>query len=130
GLRLAMDEKGFIWRTFCLSHKDDWDFLSSIELTIFDQAEYVLMQNWEHVSYVFERLNKMPREYQGADINRIRMSTLNEQAKYFRSSNHKHFRSMFRQTIILSEIPHQDLNALFNSQCHNYKGPHFSFIRP
>lgn len=89
----------------------DVDFLSSIEMVIFDQAENHLMQNWEHVLYIFQEMNKMPKEIRpDTDISRIRMSSLEGQAKFF------------RQNLFFSEIEHVDLNSLFKRLCYNHQG--------
>jgi len=54
GLRMAIGSEE--------DKKVDNDFLSSIEIVIVDQAESLLMQNWEHVEFIFENLNLQPRK--------------------------------------------------------------------
>lgn len=62
----------------------DVDFLSSIELVVVDGVENSLMQNWEHLSFLFKHLNEIPKEYHGADVTRIRLTFIDGQAKYLR----------------------------------------------
>ncbi|XP_056021491.1 U3 small nucleolar RNA-associated protein 25 homolog [Ostrea edulis] len=88
----------------------DYDFLNSIELLIFDQADIFLMQNWEHISTLMAHLHLQPREAHGADFSRVRMWTLNGWSKYY------------RQTVIFSSLSTPELNALHNRHCCNYAG--------
>eukprot|EP00105_Crassostrea_gigas_P004746 XP_011418066.1 PREDICTED: digestive organ expansion factor homolog [Crassostrea gigas] len=88
----------------------DYDFLSSIELLIFDQADIFLMQNWEHITTLMAHLHLQPREAHGTDFSRVRMWTLNGWSKYY------------RQTLIFSSLATPELNALHNRHCCNYAG--------
>lgn len=102
GLRAALGGGG--------SKKPDHDFLSSIEIVIVDQGEALLMQNWEHVEYVFEHLNLQPKEAHGCDFSRVRSWYLDGQAKYF------------RQTILLPTFNFPALNRLYTQHMLNVDG--------
>lgn len=88
----------------------DYDFLSSIEVLVMDQAEIFMMQNWEHILHVFSHLHMQPREAHEVDFSRVRMWMLSGLAKYY------------RQTVILSSVSHPVINAVFNKHCTNYAG--------
>ena len=102
GLRMVVGADG--------EKERDFDFLSSIEVCIIDQADSIVMQNWEHVSHIFEHLSLLPSSPRQTDITRIRPWFLEGWAQYF------------RQTVLVSEFASADMNALFNRNCHNISG--------
>lgn len=90
--------------------KRDYDFLSSIEVAIVDQADAMQMQNWENVEIVFKHLDLEVKDSHGADFSRIRNWYLDGHAKYL------------RQTIIFSAYITPEMNNLFNSSMLNIAG--------
>ncbi|KAM4693895.1 U3 small nucleolar RNA-associated protein 25 homolog isoform 2-T2 [Discoglossus pictus] len=88
----------------------DFDFLSSIEVLIIDQADIYLMQNWEHVLHLMSHLNLQPSASHGVDFSRVRMWNLSNWSKYY------------RQTLIFSALLEPQINSIFNKHCFNYCG--------
>lgn len=102
GLRMAIGSED--------GKKVEHDFLSSIEVVVVDQAEALLMQNWEHMEYIFEHLNLQPKDDHGCDFSRVRPWYLEDQGKYF------------RQTIIFSQFNTPELSKLYRLHCRNWAG--------
>ncbi|XP_075060292.1 U3 small nucleolar RNA-associated protein 25 homolog [Mixophyes fleayi] len=88
----------------------DFDFLSSIDVLIIDQADIYLMQNWEHVLHLMSHLNLQPTDSHGVDFSRVRMWNLSNWSKYY------------RQTLLFSALQEPQINSLFNKHCFNYSG--------
>ncbi|KUI59627.1 U3 small nucleolar RNA-associated protein 25 [Cytospora mali] len=102
GLRMAIGSEE--------DKKVEHDFLSSIEVVIVDQADALLMQNWEHIEYIFEHLNLQPKDDHGCDYSRVRNWYLEDQSKYF------------RQTVVFSQFNTPELSKLFRLHCRNWAG--------
>ncbi|EHH15582.1 hypothetical protein EGK_01693 [Macaca mulatta] len=90
--------------------KRDFDFLSSIELLIIDQADIYLMQNWEHVLHLMNHMNLLPMDSHGVDFSRVRMWSLNNWSKYY------------RQTLLFGALQDAQINSVFNKYCVNMQG--------
>ncbi|KAJ8495494.1 hypothetical protein ONZ45_g12828 [Pleurotus djamor] len=86
------------------------DFLSSIEMVIVDQTDALLMQNWDHVQFVFSNLNKLPKESHDTDFSRVKPWYLDSHAGYL------------RQSILISAFETPETRALYNSQLKNVSG--------
>lgn len=102
GLRMALGMED--------SKKQHYDFLSSIEIVIVDQADSLAMQNWEHLEYIFEHLNLQPKEAHGCDFSRVRNWYLDNNARFL------------RQTILISAFNFPSLNRLYTHHMLNVAG--------
>nr|XP_048295319.1 U3 small nucleolar RNA-associated protein 25 homolog [Myodes glareolus] len=90
--------------------KRDFDFLSSVELLIIDQADIYLMQNWEHVLHLMNHMNLLPLDSHGVDFSRVRMWSLNNWSRYY------------RQTLLFGALQDAQINSVFNKHCVNAQG--------
>ncbi|KAJ2119495.1 rRNA-binding ribosome biosynthesis protein utp25 [Coemansia sp. RSA 720] len=90
--------------------RKDFDFLSSVEMVIVDQCDVLLMQNWDHVSHLFNHMNLTPKKDHGCDFSRVRSWFLDGMAQYR------------RQTILISEHMTPEVQAMFNNNCRSIEG--------
>ncbi|CAI5756049.1 unnamed protein product [Candida verbasci] len=90
--------------------KRQYDFLSSIEILIVDKSNQIEMQNWDHINTVMKYINKIPKDFHDADFSRIRMWSINDQAKYL------------RQNLIFCEYLTPNINNLISSKSFNLSG--------
>jgi U3 small nucleolar RNA-associated protein 25 len=92
--------------------KENYDFLSGIEIMMVDCAHQLLMQNWEHTLNIFSNLNLIPKVDHGVDFSRVKEYILDGRAKYY------------RQNFILTDYVTPELVNLLNNYCFNLKGIH------
>ena len=99
-----------------LKMNENLDFLSSLEILVIDRADYLRMQNWEHVIDVLRKANKQPADLHGVDISRLRLSTV------------EGLNRNLRQTILTTDTMHADTFCVFadrwekNSAVGNFRG--------
>ncbi|KAL7410812.1 hypothetical protein BDY24DRAFT_343646 [Mrakia frigida] len=86
------------------------DFLSSVEIVIADQLDAMSMQNWEHVQFIFSKLNALPDDAHGCDFSRVKPWYLDGQSKFL------------RQTVLLSAYETPEMRSLFNKSLTNIAG--------
>ncbi|ORM40582.1 U3 small nucleolar RNA-associated protein 25 [Babesia sp. Xinjiang] len=107
-----------------LQEDDEYDFLSSIEVLLVDRLDVLKFQNWRFFIDVFEKLNLPLKKWRDADLNRLRLSTVDGQCEVYRQSvcvscvQHSVFNSFFKRmpnrrgSIKLSCIPRNDFVLL------------------
>ena len=88
----------------------DADWLSSVELCLVGYGDVLQMQNWAHVTDLFELLNNLPKQPRDTDFSRVRPWYLEGDAK------------RLRQTALLSQHNSAELTALLSRQCSNVTG--------
>jgi len=102
GLRMIIGAEGESSR--------DYDFLSSVEVLMFDQSEIFLMQNWDHVLHIMNHFHLQPKEAHGTDLQRVRNWSINGLSKHY------------RQTILFSSCKLPNLMAILKNRCISYGG--------
>lgn len=88
----------------------DYDFLTSIEVLILDQAELFMAQNWEHLLHVLDHMHLQPQSTRNTDFSRVRPWCLNGLSRFY------------RQTMLFTSHELPDFRSLFSSKCNNYRG--------
>ncbi|ODN02353.1 Digestive organ expansion factor [Orchesella cincta] len=102
GLRMIIGAEG---------EKDrDYDFLSSIEMLIMDQADVFIMQNWDHVLHIVRHLHLQPVTTHGTDFARIRPWALDGMSKYY------------CQSLIFCSVACPEHSSLMSKYFKNYTG--------
>ncbi|KAI4520368.1 DUF1253-domain-containing protein, partial [Schizophyllum commune Loenen D] len=93
-----------------IENEKNADLLSSIEILVGDGLDVMSQQNWDHVKFVLEHLNQMPKDARDADFSRIRNWCLDGQA------------ALLRQSLLFTAYETPEQRALFNSQLRNVEG--------
>eukprot|EP00731_Ephydatia_muelleri_P028176 Em0019g1049a len=99
GLRMIIGAEG--------EKKRDYDFLSSLEVIIVDQADVLLMQNWEHVLTVFNHLHLQPKEAHDVDFSRVRHWCLNGYAGKVKVDDSVHSGTICQVVAQLPQVFHR-----------------------
>lgn len=87
----------------------DFDFLSSIEFLILDQAEAFNFQNTEHVEELMKVINRQPKKLSGLnDITRIKDVYTHQSPKLAK---------YLRQNIVIQKFRSSDLEFIFSQYC-------------
>lgn len=84
-----------------IEKEKDADYLSSIEVLVADQLDVMLMQNWDHVKFVFEHASRIPRQARDTDFSRVKPWYLNDEAP------------LLRQTVLLSSFDAPEFRHLY-----------------
>ena len=90
----------------------DYDFLSSLDLIIVDQADVYLMQNWDHLVHLFDHTNQMPKDSHDVDYSRVRSWYLSGWSKFY------------KQLLVFSSFVTPEINSLFNTHSKSIPTPH------
>ncbi|KAG9219821.1 hypothetical protein CCMSSC00406_0009377 [Pleurotus cornucopiae] len=93
-----------------IEKEENDDFLSSIEMVVVDQMDSLMMQNWDHIQFIFSRLNKLPKESHDTDFSRVKPWYLDGHAAYL------------RQTVLMSAFETPETRSLYNSSLKNVSG--------
>ncbi|KAF8419052.1 hypothetical protein BGX38DRAFT_1242343 [Terfezia claveryi] len=96
------------------NQKQDYDFLSSIEVCIVDHADAMRMQNWEHLEFCMKHINLIPRSLHDTDFSRVREWCLDSHSPYF------------RQTVLLSSFQAPEFNSFQSAYMRNALSGHIS----
>lgn len=83
--------------------EEEYDFLSSIEVLLMDRLDVIKFQNWRFLHDLINKVNLPLQKWRDADLNRLRVSTLDGYVK------------QYRQTVAVSCTQHSVFNALFRS---------------
>lgn len=94
------------------------DFLSSIEVLITDQMDVLAMQNWDHLQFVVNNLNNLPKESHDTDFSRVKQWYLDGQA------------GQMRQSILLSSYDSPEMRSLFSLKLANVAGKSRTISEP
>lgn len=89
---------------------DDADFLSSIEMIFALRTDVMLMQNWDHVVNLMDRMNQQPKKTNRTDFSRVRNYFLLGQA------------ACWRQLGMVSQFSDPHLISTFNRHAKSIAG--------
>lgn len=102
GLRLILGADG--------DEKRDYDFLSSIEIAIFDQMDIFLMQNWEHILLIMKNLHLKPKDSHGVDFSRVKLWILELWNRFY------------YQLLVFTSVSSSLITGFFNRHSGNFSG--------
>ncbi|KAL7422228.1 rRNA-binding ribosome biosynthesis protein utp25 [Cryptotrichosporon argae] len=90
--------------------EDSTDLLSSIEICVADGLDVMQMQNWDHVQFVLNHLNEIPKSPHGCDFSRVKPWYLDGNARFL------------RQTLLFGRYDTPEARAVFSRSCVNLEG--------
>ena len=112
-----------------LAPRSDCDFLSSIEVLIVDQMDVMMMQNWDHVQFVLDKIGRIPTELHGTATDRLKPWYIEDQWVNGQAPDPeaepgtKHsLVNHLRQSILLAAHETPEMRALWNKGLQNVAG--------